>query len=85
MEVHLVPFPAGVASLSDYLSLLEGYAFIVLIVLLVVLGTVYKIPLLQAIFSGGNSSQESRTNCPTCGARTTVEPGVCDYCDESLT
>ena len=31
-----------------------------------------------------SSSQPSKTNCPSCGARTTVDC-VCDYCGEPLT
>ncbi|SDK27693.1 hypothetical protein SAMN04515672_2778 [Natronorubrum texcoconense] len=40
--------------------------------------------LLHAVASSEtSSSQPSKTNCPSCGARTTVD-GVCDYCEEPL-
>lgn len=33
---------------------------------------------------GGSSTDEERTNCPTCGARVAADAAVCEYCGDSL-
>ncbi|WP_436343204.1 hypothetical protein [Natronorubrum sp. FCH18a] len=52
---------------------------------IVVLRIIVDFERLHALASSGeSSSQPSKINCPSCGARTTAD-GVCDYCAEPLT
>jgi hypothetical protein len=72
-------------SIPDWLLSLGRYAAIALIAVLVVLGIVVEFELVHAASGGdGSASAASKTNCPACGARTTLDPEVCDYCEEPI-
>lgn len=75
-----VPFVVGAATGFA----LNRFAFFALICVLATCAILFEFALLQAAFGGGSESQESKTNCPSCGARTTTEPDACDYCEEAL-
>lgn len=69
------------SSVSDSVSALGRSAFFVGIGLLVILLLVVRFELLHAAISSGESAGEkSKTNCPSCGARTTIESNECDHC-----
>ena len=38
----------------------------------------------KALYSGDGPNPEAQVNCPDCGARTTTDPPVCDYCQARL-
>lgn len=66
-------------------SLLKQYAFLVAIFAVVLVGSIFRLGMIQATFSQSTTSKnQSKTNCPICGARTTIDPPHCDYCEESL-
>lgn len=70
-------------SVTDSLFALGEYAVLVVVGLLGFLLIVARFELLHAA-TGGESARESKRNCPSCGARTTVEPAACDYCGELI-
>lgn len=85
MPLHRTLFSLGVASLADYQQLLDEYAVILVFAVVSVLMMAYKFAVLEAAFSGGESSAtESKINCASCGARNTADSTICDYCDEPL-
>lgn len=73
------------AVLRDVLSVLGLYALAALAVLLGLFGALYRRMLVNATFEDLDSTaHKEKTNCPSCGARSTAEPAACDYCGESL-
>lgn len=76
--------PLVTGALSDLLFVLGVYAFAALVLLAALFGTAYRMILYDATFGGGETPPEEKTNCPSCGARTTVDPPACDHCGEPL-
>ncbi|EMA41688.1 hypothetical protein C446_05215 [Halobiforma nitratireducens JCM 10879] len=61
----------------------EWAVFLLAILVIVVVLSVFNWGIFQALFSRpASSSGESKTNCSVCGARTTVDSPYCDYCEE---
>ncbi|WP_137289821.1 hypothetical protein [Natronorubrum halophilum] len=71
-------------SLLDGSSPLWRYLFLAAFGALVLARILFDFELIRAAFSGDDSAVRTKTNCSSCGARTTVESNRCDYCDEPL-
>ena len=77
--------PLVTGALSDLLFVLGVYAFAALVLLVTLFGVAYRLMLFDAAFGNADSTaHEEKENCPSCGARTTVDPDACDHCGESL-
>ena len=54
------------------------------VVAVALLGFLYRMAFVSAMYSSDPTAHEGKVNCPSCGARTAPEPGVCDYCGDPL-
>lgn len=75
---------SALISPPDGSSPLWRYVFLAAFGVLVFARILFDFELLQAAFSDDDSAARTKTNCPSCGARTAVESNRCDYCDGPL-
>lgn len=58
-------------------------AFVIVLGVIFFLAIAFQFLRVHEQYGGGNS-REQQINCPSCGARTSVEADTCDYCDEPI-
>lgn len=59
--------------------------FVVGFMLVVFLAIALQFFKVHELYGGGDAApEEQQTNCPSCGARTSIETDACEYCGEPI-
>lgn len=67
------------------LDTLGRVVYLIAVGLVVLLPVVFQFVRARELYGESDAApQEERTNCPSCGARTSVGSETCEYCDEPI-